>query len=87
MPGSVCVNEGPRPQHLAQRLLPHLLGNGKIQPADGLAQPERQHHLTKRIPLRRRFTRRELRPVPDRIGQVLEPFEGGVFNDGFVPLK
>ena len=43
-----------------------------------------RHHLAKRIPLRRRFPGRELRTVPDRITQLPEPFERGVFDDGFV---
>jgi hypothetical protein len=30
------------------------------------------------------FTGREVRPVPDRIAQFPKPFEGGVFDDGFV---
>ena len=30
------------------------------------------------------LTGREMRPVPDRIAQLPEPFEGGVFDDGFV---
>ena len=30
------------------------------------------------------FTGREMRPVPDRIVQLPEPFEGRVFDDGFV---
>ena len=30
------------------------------------------------------FTRREMRPVPDRIAQLPKPFEGGIFDDGFV---
>jgi hypothetical protein len=79
------VSEGvAHPQHLAQCLLPRLLGNGRVQPPDGLAQAPHQHHLAKRIPLRRRFTGRDVRPVPDRIAQLPEPFEGGVFDDGFV---
>ena len=32
----------------------------------------------------RQFTGRELRPVPDRIAQRSEPFERGIFDDGFV---
>jgi hypothetical protein len=28
--------------------------------------------------------RREMRPVPDRIAELPEPFEGGVFDHGFV---
>jgi hypothetical protein len=28
----------------------------------------------------------ELRPVPDRIAQLPEPFEGGVFDDGFIEV-
>ena len=86
MKGAVRLRERrrPHPQHLAQRLLPRLLGNGRVQPPDGLAQAPHQHHLAKRIPLRRRFTGREMRPVPDRIAQLPEPFEGGVFDDGFV---
>lgn len=34
--------------------------------------------------LRRRGTKREPWPVPDRIAQIPEPFEGGVIDDGFV---
>ena len=47
-----------------------------------------------RSPARRQFTGRELRPAPERIAQLPdlsaealakeEPFEGGVFDDGFV---
>lgn len=33
-----------------------LLGNGRDQPPDGLAQAPHQYLLTKRIPLRRRLT-------------------------------
>ena len=36
------------------------------------------------IALSRRFTGQEMRPVPDCIAQLLERFEGGVFDDGFV---
>ncbi len=32
----------------------------------------------------RRFTGCEVRPVPDRIDQLLELFESCVFDDGFV---
>ena len=42
------------------------------------------HHLAKRIPLYRRFTGRELRPVSDRVAQLPEPRQGGAFDDGFV---
>ena len=35
-------------------------------------------------PLRRRFTGREIRPVPDRIAQLSEPGKGGVFDGGLV---
>ena len=44
----------------------------------------RQHHLAKSIPFHRRSTRREVRPVPDRIAQLLDPRQGRVFDDGFV---
>ena len=54
--------------------------------SDGVAQATHQHHVAKRIPLRRRFAGREVRPVPDRIAQLPEPVEGGVFDDGFVEL-
>ena len=39
---------------------------------------------TKRIPLRRRFSGREMRAILNRRTQLPEPFEGGVFDDGFV---
>ena len=42
------------------------------------------HRFSKRIRLPRRFTGRELRPVPDGIAQLPEPRQGGVFEDGFV---
>jgi hypothetical protein len=63
------------------------MGNGRVQPSDGLAQAPYQHHLRKRIPFRSRFTGREMRPMPDlpRLrDQLPEAFEGGVFDDGFV---
>lgn len=71
-------------QHLAQSLLPRVLGNGRVQSPDCRAQAPHQHHVAKRSPLRRRFARRKLRAVPDRITQLAEPFKGGVFDDGFV---
>ena len=33
------------------------------------------------------FTVREMRPVPDGIAQLHEPFEGGVFDYGFVEAQ
>jgi hypothetical protein len=72
------------PQHFPQCLLPRVLGDSRIQAPDRLAQAFYQHHRAKRIPFRRRFTGRNLRPVPDRIAQLPEPFEGRVFDDGFV---
>lgn len=38
----------------------------------------------KRIPLRRQLSRGHMRPVSDRLAQLLEPFEGRVFDGGFV---
>jgi len=68
-------------------------GIGRVQPPDGLAQAPHQHHFPKRIPLRRRFTGRELRPVPDRIAQLPDlsaaawakagPLERGIFDHRF----
>ena len=83
--GAVRLRERRRrhPQHLAQRLLPRLLGNGRIQPPDGLAQAPRQHHVAKRIPLRRRFTRRECGPCPTA-SPVPRPSRAASLHDGFV---
>ena len=71
-------------QHLAQRLLPCLLWNRIVQPPQRLAQTPHQHHLAKRIPFRRCFAGRDMRPVPDRIAQLPEPCQGGVFDVRFV---
>jgi len=80
--GAVRLRERrrPHPQHLAQCLLPRLIGNGRVQPPDGLAQAPHQHHLRKRLPLRGRFTGREVRPVPNRVAQIPEPRQAGVFH-------
>ena len=84
-PGWSAMSDGvPTPQHLAQGLLAGLVGNGRVQPLDGLAQAPDQHHVAKRVPLGRRFAGRDVRAVADRIAQFLEPGQGGVFDGGFV---
>ncbi len=84
--GAVGLGERwrPHPEDLAQGILPRLLGNGRVQALERGAQAARQDDIAERSPLRRCFTGRELRPMPDRIAQFPKPFEGGVFEDGFV---
>ena len=53
----------------------HLLGNGRVQLPDCLAQPPHKRHLAKRIPLRRRFTGRDLRHMSDRVAQLPGPLQ------------
>ena len=90
-PGLYTMNKG------TGHLLIRVLGNGRIQPPDGLAQSPCQRRPAKQFPFRRRFTGREMRPVPDlpRLQDQLpdlsavalakeEPFDRGVFDDGFV---
>ena len=72
------------PQHLAQGLLPRLLGHGRVQATERGAQAAHQDDIAERSPLRRRFTGRKLRPMADRVTQFPEPFQGGVFDEGFV---
>lgn len=62
------------------------LGDGGVQLPQHLPQPPHQHDFAKRIPLRRRFARSHLRPVPDRIAQLPKPAQGGVFDGGFVEV-
>lgn len=86
MKGAVRLRERrrPRPLHLSQRLLSHIFRNGRVQLPDRLPEALHQHHFAKRIARRRWFTGCELWPVSDRIAQLPELFEGGVFDDGFV---
>jgi len=72
------------PQHLVQRFFPRLFGNGRVQPPDRLAQAAHQHHIAERSPLRRRLTRREMRPVTDGVAQFPEPLQRGFFDMRFV---
>ncbi len=74
MKGTVRLRERRRahPQHLAQRLLPGVLEDAGVQPPDGLA-------LFLLLPLG------EGRDEGWSNATLLpEPFEGGVFDDGFV---
>ncbi|MCP9840248.1 hypothetical protein KBY93_06310 [Synechococcus sp. J7-Johnson] len=71
-------------QQLAQGLLTGLFGDGRVELADGLAQPAHQHHIAERLPFRRRFTGGEIRAMAHRIAQLLEPAEGRLFDEGFV---
>ena len=41
----------------------------------------------KSLPLRRQFTRREVRPVPDGVAQFPELRQRGIFDDGFVEAR
>ena len=84
--GAVRPGERRRPhaQHFAQRLLARLFRNLRIQPRHRRPQSSDQHHLSERIPLRRRLAGREMRPMSDRIAQLPEPAERGIFDGGFV---
>ena len=70
-------------QHLPHGFLPRLVRDSWIQPPQGIPQSRHQHHLAKRIALRRRFARSHLRAVAYRITKLPEPRQGGVFDDGF----
>ena len=54
---------------------------GRVQALDWLSQESYQQRLAKRIPLRRRFTGREMRPVPEHIAKLIEPFQDRFFED------
>ncbi len=71
-------------KHFANGVLLCLRRDVRIQLGNRVPQPPPQHPLAKRIPLRRRFTGRELRPVTDRLPHRPKPFQRGVFDDGFV---
>ena len=84
--GAVGLRERRRrqPQHLPHRVFACLLGNLRVQPLDGLAQTPHQHHVAKALALRRGLAWCQVRPVRDRIAQLPEPSQGGVFDGGFV---
>ena len=58
------------PQDLPQGLLAGLVGNVRVQPVDGVAQPPHENHVAKRIPLGGRLARRDVRAVADRHSPV-----------------
>src|SRR5450631_319329 len=65
-------------------IFPGLVGNLRVQALDGRAQAAHEDHVREAAPLRGSFARRQIGAVGDRIAQIAEPSQGGIFDGGFV---
>ena len=68
------------PRELAEGVVERLGGQTAVEPRQRVAQPLRQHDLAVVAALRGRLAGRDLRAVPDRPADALEPGEGGLLR-------